>query len=825
LNGSSRRSVRAGEGDDAPLARLSRPPTRRWPDGAWHHGSRAGLLLLLALVVSFLFPADPGLDVTRYQVGMVASEDVIASVTFGVPKSPEELQREREEAARAVPPTFRFRPDAAEAMVASLETFFDNVQAAAGSQGASDELGRLLSDLGIGASAPQRALLLDASVRRTLETAAFRAAREILPEGVLDEAARHEPAAAGRIVVVDPDGAERYMARDSVLSAATFYERAGGLLPASASPQLHDLLRLTLIRFMNPTLRYDAEASESDRDAARRAVPTSRATVLQGEAVVRANQQVGETEVERLQAYEEELRARGQLQERGFEFSVFAGSVFLNLLILAVYGFLLYLFRKDVYHNFRWVLLQAALVTAFMASAGIVAANALPPEVLPIAFVALAVAVLWDGRLALILAGTLAVLIGVQAPFQSVHAWTPVFVGGAAAALSVRAVRRRAQTWIFIAIIAAAYVATIASLGVVTGRAAPSVMVAIVWAGGNAVVSAILAMGFLPVFEWFTRITTDQTLLEWADPNRPLLKRLSMEAPGTYAHTINVANLSEAAANAIGANGLLCRVGVYYHDVGKMLKPQYFIENQPGGKNPHDKLKPETSASIVREHVTEGMRLGREANLPDVLLDFIPEHHGTQEISYFLNRAREEAGDDRDQPDAEEYRYPGPRPRSRETAIVMLADSVESATRTLQEPTPERVRDLIESIVDQKIAANQLDEAPLTLQDIGTIKDQFQKVLAGLYHHRIDYPETRHLTTAPGGGGKVDPAGTATAGADDPDPDDPGRGRARGEDAKADASGASSSAGKEPVLHRADGPDVEAGRRPGAGDGSGRGDV
>ncbi|MEX0843245.1 MAG: HDIG domain-containing metalloprotein, partial [Gemmatimonadota bacterium] len=440
-----------------------------------------------------------------------------------------------------------------------------------------------------------------------------------------------------------------------------------------------------------------------------------------------------------------------------------------------------------VYHNFRWVLLQATLVTAFMAAAGIVVANALPPEVLPIAFVALAVAVLWDGRLALILAGTLAVLIGVQAPFQSVHAWTPVFVGGAAAALSVRAVRRRAQTWIFIAIIAAAYVATITGLGVVTGRAASSVMVAIVWAGGNAVVSAILALGFLPVFEWFTRITTDQTLLEWADPNRPLLKRLSMEAPGTYAHTINVANLSEAAANAIGANGLLCRVGVYYHDVGKMLKPQYFIENQPGGKNPHDKLKPETSAGIVREHVTEGMRLAREANLPDVLKDFIPEHHGTQEIAFFLNRAREEMGDEGDEPDRELYRYPGPRPRSRETAIVMLADSVESATRTLQEPTPERVRDLIENLVDQKIAANQLDEAPLTLQDIGTIKDQFQKVLAGLYHHRIDYPETRHLTEAPGGGGR--------AGAD------------------ADASG------QEPALTRADGEDV---RRMGEDEGSER---
>jgi cyclic-di-AMP phosphodiesterase PgpH len=289
------------------------------------------------------------------------------------------------------------------------------------------------------------------------------------------------------------------------------------------------------------------------------------------------------------------------------------------------------------------------------------------------------------------------------------------------------------------------------------------------WAMGNAVVSAILAMGFLPVFEWFTRITTDQTLLEWADPNRPLLKRLSMEAPGTYAHTINVVNLSEAAANAVGANGLLCRVGVYYHDVGKMLKPQYFIENQPGGRNPHDKLKPATSAAIVREHVTEGLRLAREANLPDVLLDFIPEHHGTQDIAFFLDKAEREL-EEGEALDRAAFRYPGPRPRSCETAIVMLADSVESATRTVQDPTPARIRELIDNIVEGKIRAGQLDEAPLTLRDIGTIKEAFLKVLSGLYHQRIDYPQTRHITGARGG----EPSGPAPdeTGAEAPTPED-----------------------------------------------------
>ena len=750
------------DADEAPLARLSRPPERRWPDGAIHHGSRVGLLLLLALSITLLFPPASGPEMGRYQAGMVAGEDVIASLTFGVPKNVDELERERNAAAASVPSTYRYQSQAASAMESALETFFDRVADNAEAQDSHAALTRTLSDLGIQASASQREILLEPATRRILRETALRGVRELLPAGVLDEATRQEAGAGGRILVVEPDGEERYVLRESVLSSGEFFRAVATMLPGDVGSEMDEMLRLTLIRFFTPTLRYDVESTELDRDAARRAVPTTRATVLQGEAVVRANQQVGDTEVERLRAYEEALLAAGRLEERRVQPLAFAGGVGLNVLILGVFGFLLFFFRADVYHNFRWVLLQVVLILAFSATAGVVAANdALPPEALPIAFVSLAVAVLWDGRLALILAAVLAVLVGAQSPFHDVHAWLPVFVAGSAAALSVRAVRRRAQTWIFIAIIAAAYLVCIGALGLMTDREPADVAVALSWAGGNAVVSAILAMGFLPVFEWFTRITTDQTLLEWADPNRPLLKRLSMEAPGTYAHTINVANLSEAAANAIGANGLLCRVGVYYHDVGKMLKPQYFIENQPAGRNPHDKLKPATSAEIVREHVTEGMRLAREAKLPDVLLAFIPEHHGTQEIAYFLDRARAEDGEET--PDPELYRYPGPRPQSRETAIVMLADSVESATRSLQEPTPERVRDLIENLVDQKIQDGQLDEAPLTLREIGVIKEQFGKVLAGLYHHRIDYPATRHLTESkPASDGGSDEAGGET---------------------------------------------------------------
>jgi hypothetical protein len=254
-------------------------------------------------------------------------------------------------------------------------------------------------------------------------------------------------------------------------------------------------------------------------------------------------------------------------------------------------------------------------------------------------------------------------------------------------------------------------------------------------------------MGFLPLFESFTRITTDQTLLELADLNRPILKRLSLEASGTYAHSINVANLAEAAARAIDANPLLARVGAYYHDIGKIMMPQYFIENQARGRNPHDQLDPLRSASIVRQHVLEGRKLAEQARLPESVARFIIEHHGTQPIGFFYEQARQAA------PEAEidpaPYSYPGPRPQTKETVVLMLADSVESAAKVLPEPTPARIRALVERIVERKLELGQLEDAPLTLRELSRVQDQFVAVLTGMYHHRIDYPTAPLLPEEP----------------------------------------------------------------------------
>jgi putative nucleotidyltransferase with HDIG domain len=368
-------------------------------------------------------------------------------------------------------------------------------------------------------------------------------------------------------------------------------------------------------------------------------------------------------------------------------------------------------------------------------------------ELVPIAFPALVVAALWDGRMALNLALVLAALLSIQEPFISMSARMVLLVGGSAAALSVRVVRRRSQGLVLGAVIAGAYALACIGLALLRSREAADLMTCIMWGAANGVASALIAMGFLPLFEAFTKITTDQTLLELADLNRPLLNRLSLEAPGTYAHSINVANLAEAAARAIDANALLVRVGAYYHDVGKMVTPQYFIENQARGRNPHDQIDPRKSAQIVRSHVIEGAKLAEQAKVPESVRMFIPQHHGTQTIGFFYDQARDaNPGVELDPAD---FQYLGPRPQSKETAILMLADSVESAMKVLQEPTPERIRKLVDRIVDAKIEEGQLDDAPLTLREISRVKEQLASILSGMYHHRIDYPATRAMTDAP----------------------------------------------------------------------------
>lgn len=257
----------------------------------------------------------------------------------------------------------------------------------------------------------------------------------------------------------------------------------------------------------------------------------------------------------------------------------------------------------------------------------------------------------------------------------------------------------------------------------------------------NAFVSSFVVLATLRVFEHAFGVITNYTLLELSDFKHPLLKRMISEAPGTYQHSLAVSQLAEAAADEVGANGLLCRVGGYYHDIGKLVTPEYFTENQNAGLNKHDQIEPTMSRLVILSHVKEGVELGKKYHLNPVILSFIPEHHGTSLIHYFYHKSMEDA-DVGEVIDEQDFRYPGPKPQTPETAIVMLADSVEGAVRAMDDHhTPSRIETTVQKIINNKFIDGQLDECSLTLKDINRIAQSFTRILSAIYHSRIKYPD------------------------------------------------------------------------------------
>jgi hypothetical protein len=258
-----------------------------------------------------------------------------------------------------------------------------------------------------------------------------------------------------------------------------------------------------------------------------------------------------------------------------------------------------------------------------------------------------------------------------------------------------------------------------------------------------AVIAGSLMTCLLPIVERIFRVQTDLSLIELGDPAHPLLQELVRRAPGTYNHSINVASLAEAAAETIGARGLLVRVGAYFHDIGKMLKPGYFVENQSRGDNRHESLVPAMSTLVIVAHVKDGADLARQHGLPQVIIDFIQQHHGTTLVEYFYRRAsaQQEGGPDRGQIDESSFRYPGPKPQSKEAGILMLADAVESASRVLVEPTPSRIESLVEEITMKRLLDGQFDECGLTLEEVHRVRLSLVKSLTAVYHGRVKYPE------------------------------------------------------------------------------------
>jgi hypothetical protein len=358
---------------------------------------------------------------------------------------------------------------------------------------------------------------------------------------------------------------------------------------------------------------------------------------------------------------------------------------------------------------------------------------------IPVPLGAMLTALIFDFHTAIIFSFALSLLTGVwlNNPFFPIYA----FVGSLTAAFSVMRCRKRSGLVKGGIYVSGVNLLTAGIILLMTGDLfAPSAPSAFFFAAFSGIVVASAVSILLPVIEYAFRITTDISLAELLDLDQPLMRSFMISAPGTYHHSVIVGTLAEAAAEAVGVNPLLARVGAYYHDIGKMKMPEYFVENQSGPSSKHEKLTPRMSSMILTSHVKEGVELAKHYKVPQVVTDIIQQHHGTSLITYFYQKALEQK---RDNPPLEEnYRYPGPRPQTRVAAVVMMADAVEAASRTLTDPTPARIAAHVEKMINNMYLAGQIDDCELTLKDISEVKKRFTYVLTSIFHKRIDYPES-----------------------------------------------------------------------------------
>ncbi len=359
---------------------------------------------------------------------------------------------------------------------------------------------------------------------------------------------------------------------------------------------------------------------------------------------------------------------------------------------------------------------------------------------LPVLMGAMIVTIAFGRRFALTLAGVLAVLTALQMRAGQ-GTLAVLLVSAIVGVFQLDDIRSRAKLLRVAVVAAAAGFVTNWAWSLATSAPWKFWMIDGLWAAGFAVLAGFLVQGILPLIERVFRVATSLTLLEWCDASKPLLKRLAMEAPGTYNHSLQLGTICQAAADAIGARGLLARVGAYYHDIGKTSKSPYFVENQGGGTSRHSNLSPAMSLLIIVGHVKDGLEMAREYGLPEVLHEFIATHHGTTLVQYFYRAATEQRKNGTDRaPDEVEFRYPGPKPHSPEAAILMLADASESSVRAMNEPTPGRIDNQVHTMISRRLTDGQLDECDLTLKQVHLIEESITKSLCSIYHARIAYP-------------------------------------------------------------------------------------
>ncbi|SMP39487.1 HD family phosphohydrolase [Anoxynatronum buryatiense] len=497
--------------------------------------------------------------------------------------------------------------------------------------------------------------------------------------------------------------------------------------------EFEENLRETAVTIINSTIRpnefLNVEATENARQEAEESIEP--VVIRRGEAILRQGDRVT---ADRLALMRELGLVEGEYQPN---YLLYAGITLVVLLVMLLFVGYLWQFHPVLLHQLDKLLLIVLIITLISLMTRPI--FILSPYLIPTAAGAMLLSLLVDPRLALMANTMITLLVGLSTG-NNVLMIMMGLVGGTAGVLSMMNTQQRGNIFISGVIIGAANVVMVTVFRLVGMHESVRLWMDLIYAFLNGILCAVLTIGSLPFWEYTFSILTPLKLIELSNPSHPLLKRLLMEAPGTYHHSIVVGNLAESAVNAVGGDGLLVRTGAFYHDIGKLKRPFFFKENQYMMENPHDKLAPSLSALIITGHVKEGLEIALKHRLPVKIRAFIEEHHGTTLAAYFFHKAKS-ASSEPEKIDEHMYRYNGPIPQSRETAILMLADSVEAAVRSMENPTRDRIEQMVQKIIQGKLDDGQLEDSQLTLRELKEVRKIFTRILAGILHERIQYPE------------------------------------------------------------------------------------
>jgi cyclic-di-AMP phosphodiesterase PgpH len=669
------------------------------------------MMVTTIIIITIVLPKQPKFKYEFEKGNIWLHDDLVSPYNYPLIKAPEEVMTDKESIKKSILPIYRFNHKIKATQLSQYQADFE--------------------------AKWRQSNLQNPLLKENTFTAGFKFLDNVYNKGIIGLNKKYQRNDQNYLITVLNNNQETETSTATLLTVSLAFGQAGELLTKNKAIASDILLHL-IKDHITPNVFYDEQFTEIIENRALENVSSTRGVIQKGELIIATGSSIDADVYKKLEslriAYEQKAHVNGERR------LVIIGQAMLVALIITLLMVFLFLFRKDIFADNRQISLILLVITGMLVFLSWAIKIQIPNlYFIPYCIVPIIIRILFDTRLAM----NIHLLVVLIASFFLSNSFEFAFLqitAGMVAIYSIKNLVRREQFLVSALLILLNYLVVFIGISLIR----EGTLDAVDWLDFLpfvfSVMLTLLAYPLIYLFEKLFGITSDITLMELTNTNNPLLRDLAFKAPGTFQHSLQVANLAEAAIYKIGGNTLLVRAGALYHDIGKTENPQFFIENQNTGFNPHDKLSYEESAQLIISHVSKGIDMARKNNIPEMIIDFIKTHHGNTRVDYFyqshLKNFPEKIVNENT------FRYPGPIPFSKETAVLMMADSVEAASRSLKEPNATNINDLVNRIIDYKLAQDQLDDSNITLHDLETIKLIFKNMLMSIYHVRIDYSKS-----------------------------------------------------------------------------------